>query len=506
MTSSDPYLALKRLFRDDRRPAVRAVRDRLETVVDVLGGPPSAASAPERWDVIAALLETQAPRSFWLLHSVVSGDLATVTAVDAAARRARTHSSATVLTDVCAASVSAIERKGGPPGAVRVIRERTTVDVHHTASSDVATGIQRVVRETVVRWQTTHDVTLLGWGEGLASLVELAPEALTSAHRGHPAGGDRLVPWNGLHLVPELCAEAPRAQRLEALARFSGCSVGTIGYDLVPVTISETVADGLVHAFAGYLSALKYCHSVAAISEAAAAEYEGWATMVGAAGLPRPVVRPVVLASESSESSAAAAARVREFHGHDPLVVCVGSHEPRKNHLAVLYAAETLWRKGLNFRLLFIGGHGWKGERFAQRVSELQARGRQLEALRAVDDDFLWAAYRQARFLVFPSLNEGFGLPVAEALASGTPVITTNYGSTREITTDGGALLVDPRDDGEIASAMERLLTDEDLREKLAAEARSRRPRTWSQYAEDTWRFLADGVARRQDPNTTSLG
>jgi len=500
MSPSDPYLALKRLFRDERRPAVRAVRDRLETVVDALGGPPFATSAPERWDAIAALLDDHAPRSYWLLYSVVTGDLATVTTVDAACRRSREHSAAAVLANVCTSSAHAIERKGGPPAQVRVIREATTVDVHHTASWVVATGIQRVVRETVVRWQKAHEVTLIGWGPALDRLVELAPGVLSSADRSEPPARATLVPWNGRHLVPELCAEAPRAQRLEALARFSGCSVGTIGYDLVPVTISETVADGLVHAFAGYLSALKYCHSVAAISEAAAAEYEGWATMVEAAELPRPVVRPVVLASESAEPSAAAAARVRELYGHDPLVVCVGSHEPRKNHLAVLHAAETLWRRGLNFRMLFIGGHGWKGERFAQRVSELQARGRQLEALRAVDDDFLWAAYRQARFLVFPSLNEGFGLPVAEALASGTPVITTNYGSTREIATDGGALLVDPRDDGEITSAMERLLTDEDLRETLAAEARSRRPRTWSQYAEDTWRFLADGSTRRQDP------
>jgi glycosyltransferase involved in cell wall biosynthesis len=174
-----------------------------------------------------------------------------------------------------------------------------------------------------------------------------------------------------------------------------------------------------------------------------------------------------------------------------PMVLCVGSHEPRKNHLAVLHAAEVLWRHGRAFSLLFLGGYGWKGERFEKRVGELQEQGRPVAALRAVDDVVLHAAYRKARFLVFPSLNEGFGLPVAEALAHGTPVITTDYGSTREIVEDGGGgLLVDPRDDGAIITAMERMLLDDALREGLAVEARARQARSWDDYAADTWVYF----------------
>ena len=79
-------------------------------------------------------------------------------------------------------------------------------------------------------------------------------------------------------------------------------------------------------------------------------------------------------------------------------------------------------------------------------------------------------AYSRARFTVFPSLHEGFGLPVAESLEHGTPVITTNYGSTEEIGRDGGAILIDSNDDEELVAAMRRLLTDDELIEQLRRE------------------------------------
>ena len=94
--------------------------------------------------------------------------------------------------------------------------------------------------------------------------------------------------------------------------------------------------------------------------------------------------------------------------------------------------------------------------------------------------------------MVFPSLNEGFGLPVAEALASGTPVVTSGYGSMAEIAADGGALLVDPRDDRSIAAAMRTVLTQPAERARLAAEARRRPARTWDDYAAGVWSTLVD--------------
>ncbi|WP_448629972.1 glycosyltransferase family 4 protein [Cellulomonas soli] len=178
--------------------------------------------------------------------------------------------------------------------------------------------------------------------------------------------------------------------------------------------------------------------------------------------------------------------------GDLPMVLCVGTHEPRKNHGAVLHAAEVLWREGVEFSLTFVGGHSWRGQDFTRRLSELQAAGRAVESASGVDDELLWAAYRLARCTIFPSFNEGFGLPVAESLSAGTPAITSDYGSMREIAADGGALLVDPRDDASVTDALRRLLDASDgTRDELATAALARPRRTWDDYAAESWAFLA---------------
>src|SRR6185369_17546706 len=99
--------------------------------------------------------------------------------------------------------------------------------------------------------------------------------------------------------------------------------------------------------------------------------------------------------------------------------------------------------------------------------------GRHVGVGRGLPDSAVAQAYRDARVVVFPSLQEGFGLPVAEALATGTPVITTRYGSTAEIAEGGGCLLIDPRDEAEIAAAMRSILTDDTLHAELVAQAGS---------------------------------
>ena len=173
----------------------------------------------------------------------------------------------------------------------------------------------------------------------------------------------------------------------------------------------------------------------------------------------------------------------------DPLVVVVGSHEPRKNHLAVLEAAERLWTGGATFELLFIGGSGWKGEEFDALVASLVSAGRPIIVRKRCTEEELWTAYSLARFTVFPSLLEGFGLPVAESLACGTPAITSAHGSMAEIAEGGGCLVVDPRDVDALESAMSRLLRDDRLLERLRLEAASRPTLTWDDYASELGAF-----------------
>ncbi len=83
---------------------------------------------------------------------------------------------------------------------------------------------------------------------------------------------------------------------------------------------------------------------------------------------------------------------------------------------------------------------------------------------------------------------------MAESLASGTPVITSNFGSMRELARHGGALLVDPRQDHQLTDALRQLLLDRPLRDRLAAQAATIPRRTWDDYAADTWTYLVNGT------------
>jgi glycosyltransferase involved in cell wall biosynthesis len=121
-------------------------------------------------------------------------------------------------------------------------------------------------------------------------------------------------------------------------------------------------------------------------------------------------------------------------------VLAVGTLEPRKNLRRVIEATR---RAGVELRL--VGASGW---------GDAGVEGSHVTWLGRVDDDQLAAAYRGARVLVFPSLYEGFGIPALEAMASGTPVVTSADSATSEITGDA-AVLVDPLDVGAIADGID---------------------------------------------------
>ena len=238
-------------------------------------------------------------------------------------------------------------------------------------------------------------------------------------------------------------------QHYQAFVMYSRSVTGIIGHDCVPLTAAETTAEGMPIGFAHYLAAAAHVDRIATTCAAAQLEYRGWRAMLAGAGQAGPDIRCVPLPVQATVPGAAALAQARDLLaiGSLPVVLSVGSHEPRKNHLALLHAAEVLWRQGLAFSLVFVGGNSWNSAEFEAQVESLQAANRPVQTVRALPDELLWAAYRLAYCTVFASLHEGFGLPVAESLASGTPVITSNFGSMADIASQGGALLVDPRDD-----------------------------------------------------------
>jgi glycosyltransferase involved in cell wall biosynthesis len=204
---------------------------------------------------------------------------------------------------------------------------------------------------------------------------------------------------------------------------------------------------------------------------------------------PKAVAIP--LAADAS-FAAATAGDVAARHGLDrPYVLAVGTLEPRKNLERLVAAWQQLpdaVRTG--HQLALVGPRGWDDEPILQAAAESGAK-----LLGRVDDVDLASLYAGCAAFAYPSLYEGFGLPVLEAMGAGAPVITSNVSSLPEVAGDA-ALLIDPRDTGQIAAALERVLTDKALAADLRARGRERFGRfSWERTARET-RALLYEIAR----------
>jgi len=166
----------------------------------------------------------------------------------------------------------------------------------------------------------------------------------------------------------------------------------------------------------------------------------------------------------------------------EPYVLTVTRVDPRKNHVRILRAFELLVKEGFPHRWVVAGPRGWGVESFERALSDSPARDR-VELRDSVAESELSLLYARADAFLFPSLNEGFGLPPVEAMACGCPVVTSCVTSTAEICEDA-AMLVEPTDEEEIFEAARKVLADSELAEELRRRGRER-------AAELTWEACA---------------
>lgn len=195
--------------------------------------------------------------------------------------------------------------------------------------------------------------------------------------------------------------------------------------------------------------------------------------------------------------SAADVARVREQMAlPERFLIAVATLEPRKNLVRLIAAFERIHPRHPDVRLLLVGGRGWRDDAIRGALERSSARAA-IEATGYVDFDDLRVLYSEALALCYPSLYEGFGLPVVEAMAAATPVLTSR-GSSLDEAAGGAAVLIDPLDVGQIADGMERLVSDGDLREDLRQRGLLRAAElSWQRTAERTRAVFEDVAAGR---------
>jgi glycosyltransferase involved in cell wall biosynthesis len=178
---------------------------------------------------------------------------------------------------------------------------------------------------------------------------------------------------------------------------------------------------------------------------------------------------------------------VLQRHGiQRPYILYVGSIEPRKNLMRLLQAYARLRGAGQQWRLVIVGARNvWLSNPLIEVIQKLNLES-WVQFTGYVSEEDLPALYNAADLFAFPSLYEGFGLPVLEAMACGTPVVTSHRSSLPEVTGDA-AVLVDPYDIDAIATAMLKILTDPILAENLHARGMQRAKEfSWERTARET--------------------
>jgi len=294
----------------------------------------------------------------------------------------------------------------------------------------------------------THERSVAGWWPTFSGLASLA----LANHAGIPVAG-RSARGADIFHVSTLLRNPPRHGRLTA----------TI-HDMTCWLMPDLHPDANRRADRSFAEILKRADALIAVSQSTK---DDSVRVLGLAPEKITVIHSGV-ADAFFDVPSDAISRVKErYQLRRPFVLFIGTIEPRKN-IDTLLDAYTSMEKSLReeFELVIAGPAGW-----AQRETLERLRG--VRYLGYIPEPDLAPLTAAATVFAYPSLYEGFGFPVAQAMAAGVPVITSNVSSLPEIT-GNAALLVDPRSTAELQNALTRLLLSPDLRAKCGELGRCR--------------------------------
>ena len=301
----------------------------------------------------------------------------------------------------------------------------------------------------------------------------------------------RAAPPGSWVLLPELMYKGKMGYLTKYVHR-RGWRLAVIFYDTIPVDRPDLVPPDLPAKHARYMRELAGADLILPISEASA---EGWRAFVARENLPAPPVRACPLACDLVGTPRVRVPPPPKPPGEPVRLLCISTLEPRKNHAALLAAYEqaAARRPDLRLELDLIGASYAGSQDIVEGVRAAAARLPGLRWHEQVEYSRLQELYAQCDFTVYPSLLEGFGLPVIESLWLGRPCVCADFGVMAENAVGGGCLTVDVRNPGALADAILALAESADLRQRLTAEAIARPLKTWGEYAAEVLGCLEGG-------------
>ena len=369
--------------------------------------------------------------------------------------------------------------------------------INATRSFPKNTGIQRVTR-MLAR-------TLMELGMRLVPVVWNGPsDPFSPASREdlqHLAkwNGPRLEQWaqwiepnprnhNDWFVMPELPLDLMTSEQEILRAHVAGAGVGTLAifYDTIPWKMRDLYSNHTSTAHREYMLMLENYDLILPISHWVRDDLVSF--LGKEVGIETPFEHKIVAAilpGEFPESS-----RTTEVKLDDPFrpvsILTVSTLEPRKNYETLIKAfAIACKRSSLTLNLTIVGRMDVRNPDFVDRLRAAIVDTPSVTWIENADDKKLQELYTAADFTVYPSIEEGFGLPVLESLWNGRPCICANFGAMAEVGEGGGCFMVDVQEVEKLSDALCLLADDAALRQKLAHEAISRPLKTWREYAYD---------------------
>jgi len=372
--------------------------------------------------------------------------------------------------------------------------------VDHTSRFGRNTGIQRCVRAIAAGLLgcgvPLHPVV---WNRECGDLEKAAPEALQHLARWSGPASDAWAaqPAGQWLLIVELVSgpHQPTAAQLQQAASRRGLRLAWVFHDAIPLRLAQLYGARAASAAAhhrAYMAGLALADVVLANSHTSAKQLRAF---LSEQGLPAGHVQALPLAAQYPGVPRCGQPKPSSSGNR---LLAVGSLEPRKNHGGLLKAVAWLAAQGrFDAQLVLVG---WPNDpRVVALVQRAQALGLPLRWEAEADDARLLALYQWCDATVVASLDEGFGLPVAESLWLGRPCLCTTSGALGELAAAGGCLPLASPAWRDLAEALSQWLTAPELRARLQQQLGQRPLRSWVGYAQELLAHLCVCLAQRLD-------